>query len=105
FADHVGDRDADARLRKTEHVIAVAADSRYGQPPGGELTSVDCGQRPRQKGTLYALGLLALPCHARALRSIGLPFRNLAAYDLDKRRVVPRLLHEALRAFPHRLDG
>ena len=69
-----------------------------------EVDAGDLRHRRRQQAALDQPRLLEFALLLVIAAARGAAFRDLALEDLEQRDVFPRLLHEALRAAPHRFD-
>ena len=104
LAGDVRDRDAE-RAAERQRVETVAADA-VGRLPGDrELMPLDLRHGGREQTALDQPRVLELPLLPLIAPPRGPRVGDLALEDLEQRDVLPRLLHEALGAAAHRLDG
>src|SRR5262249_2210151 len=94
-----------AAIARADHVETVAADPVCRTPRRRDPKPIELRQRCRQQRPLNEARLVLFALLFAILPTRGEAICDFALDDLAQRRIVPRLLHEALRAEPHRLHG
>ncbi len=88
-----------------DEVEAIAADAVRRLPGGRNLKAGNLRQRGRQQRALNQPRFFLFAPLFAILPPCRTAIRDFALDDLEQGDVLPRFLHEALRAAPHRFDG